>query len=68
MILDELEETIDRLRREEGFATIIVEQRAEDALRLSDQAIVLDRGRILMAGAAADLMDNLEEMQKWIAV
>lgn len=68
MILDELEETIDRLRREEGFATIIVEQRAEDALRLSNQAIVLDRGRIVMAGAAADLMDNLEEMQKWIAV
>jgi len=68
VILDELEETIDRLRREEGFATIIVEQRAEDALRLSDQAIVLDRGRIVMAGAAADLMDNLEEMQKWIAV
>ncbi|WP_417674392.1 hypothetical protein [Pseudodonghicola sp.] len=68
MILDELEETIDRLRREEGFATIIVEQQAEDALRLSDQAIVLDRGRIVMAGAATDLMDNLEEMQKWIAV
>jgi hypothetical protein len=29
---------------------------------------VLDRGRIVMAGAAADRMDNLEEMQKWIAV
>jgi len=68
VIVDELEETIDRLRREEGFATIIVEQRAEDALRLSDQAIVLDRGRIVLAGSAAELMDNLEEVQKWIAV
>ena len=68
VIVDELEETIDRLRREEGFATIIVEQRAEDALRLSDEAIVLDRGRIVLAGKAAELMDNLEEVQKWIAV
>jgi len=68
VIVDELEETIDQLRREEGFATIIVEQRAEDALRLSDQAIVLDRGRIVLAGSAAELMDNLEEVQKWIAV
>lgn len=68
VIVDELEETIDRLRREEGFATIIVEQRAEDALRLSDEAIVLDRGRIVLAGKAAELLDNLEEVQKWIAV
>lgn len=68
VIVDELEETIDRLRREEGFATIIVEQRAEDALRLSDEAIVLDRGRIVLSGSSSELQENLDEVQKWIAV
>ncbi len=33
-----------------GFAIAIVEQHAEDVLRLSDRAIVLDRGRIVLAG------------------
>ena len=68
VIVEELEATIARLRREEGFATVIVEQRAEDALRLSDDAIVLDRGRIVEAGPAAHLLADISAVQKWIAV
>jgi branched-chain amino acid transport system ATP-binding protein len=68
VIVEELEATLARLRREEGFATVLVEQRAEDALRLSDRAIVLDRGRIVESGAAAPLLADLSIVQKWIAV
>ncbi len=68
VIVEELEATIGRLRREEGFATILVEQRAEDALRLSDDAIVLDRGRIVESGPAACLLDDISTVQKWISV
>jgi branched-chain amino acid transport system ATP-binding protein len=68
VIVEELEATLARLRREEGFATVIVEQRAEDALRLSDRAIVLDRGRIVASGQASELLADIGAVQKWIAV
>ena len=68
VIVEELEATLVRLRRDEGFATIIVEQRAEDALRLSDRAIVLDRGRIVLAGGSAELLADFGRVQQWIAV
>ena len=68
VIVEELEATLARLRHEEGFATVLVEQRAEDALRLSDQAIVLDRGRIVESGAACELLVDIATVQKWIAV
>jgi branched-chain amino acid transport system ATP-binding protein len=68
VIVEELEGTLARLRREEGFATVLVEQRAEDALRLSDQAIVLDRGRIVASDSAAAMLDDLPAVQKLIAV
>jgi branched-chain amino acid transport system ATP-binding protein len=68
VIVEELEETLQRLRREEGFATIIVEQRAEDALRLSDRAIVLDRGRVVLEGSSQELLADFGRVQEWIAV
>ena len=49
--------TIGRLR-DEGVAAIVVEQNAEIALSVADQAAVLDRGRIAWAGAAAELRDD----------
>ena len=68
VIVEELEDTIQRLRAERGFATVIVEQHAEDALKLSDRAIVLDRGKIVLAGASQDLLADFDQVQKWIAV
>ncbi|ROR23073.1 amino acid/amide ABC transporter ATP-binding protein 2 (HAAT family) [Comamonas sp. BIGb0124] len=68
VIVQELEATLDHLRRHEGFATIIVEQRAEDALRLSDEAAVLDRGRIVEQGPAGHLLQDFDRVKKWIAV
>ncbi len=49
--------TIRRLR-EEGVASLIVEQNAEVALSVADQAAVIDRGRIAWAGDAATLRDD----------
>ena len=67
-IVDELEDTICRLRRDFGFAFIIVEQHAEDVLRLSDRAIVLDRGRIVLEGSSKELLADFDRVQTWIAL
>jgi branched-chain amino acid transport system ATP-binding protein len=68
IIVEELEATIRRLRSELGLACIIVEQHAEDALRLSDRAIVLDRGRIVLEGDAAALLADFDRVRPHIAL
>jgi branched-chain amino acid transport system ATP-binding protein len=68
VIVEELEATLVRLRRSSGFAVIIVEQRAEDVLRLSDRAIVIDRGRIVLQGESAKLLADFGQVQQWLSV
>ena len=53
IVLDVLA-TISRLR-DEGIASIIVEQNADVALSVADRVIVLDNGRVAWAGSAAVL-------------
>ena len=59
-VIEELETTFRKLRAE-GLATILVEQRTEDALRLSDRAIALE-------GAASDLLADFARAQSHISV
>jgi branched-chain amino acid transport system ATP-binding protein len=68
VIVDELEDTMLLLRQRYGFAIAIVEQHAEEVLRLSDRAIVLDRGRIVLQDSAAALLADFDRVRKWIAV
>lgn len=68
VIVDELEDTLTRLRQKFGFAVVLVEQRAEEVLRLSDRAIVLDRGRIVLQGVSHALLADFGKVQTWIAV
>jgi branched-chain amino acid transport system ATP-binding protein len=39
-----------------GAAVLVVEQRARQALAISDRAYVLDQGRVALSGTAADLL------------
>jgi branched-chain amino acid transport system ATP-binding protein len=68
VIVEELEATLHTLRREHKFAIAIVEQHAEDALRLSDRAIVLDRGQIVLEDRAQALLDDFDRVRAWITV
>lgn len=68
VIVEELEETLMNLRRQSGFAVIIVEQHAKEVLRLSDRAIVLDRGRIVLQGKSAELLADFEQVHRWLSV
>jgi branched-chain amino acid transport system ATP-binding protein len=49
--------TIRRLKSE-GVASLVVEQNAEIALSVADRAAILDRGRIVWSGPAAQLRDD----------
>lgn len=47
-----------RTIRDEGLSILIVEQNARAALRIADRAAVMDDGRVVLAGAAAELVDD----------
>ncbi len=68
VIVEELEESIRRLRHDYGFAVILVEQHAEDALRLSDKAIVLDRGKIIRQDRSRALLADFDTLRPLISV
>ncbi len=47
--------TLRRLRDEQGLTVVLVEQNARSALSVADTAIVLNLGRVVVQGAAAEL-------------
>jgi branched-chain amino acid transport system ATP-binding protein len=57
VIVDALLAGLDRLKREDDLALLLVEQHARLALELGQDAIVLDRGMIVFAGASRELLD-----------
>lgn len=44
--------------KESGVAVLLVEQRARQALAISDRGYIMDGGRVVLAGAAEDLLSD----------
>jgi branched-chain amino acid transport system ATP-binding protein len=58
IIVQQLAAQLTRLNAERGLALLLVEQSARLALSLCDRAYVLETGRVVAQGAAADLLDS----------
>lgn len=58
IIVVALLDALQRLIRDESFTVILVEQSAKLALEVTQQALVLDRGRIAYHGASEVLLDD----------
>ena len=63
-----VEELVAALRNVEGMAMLLVEQHAEIALSLTQQALVIERGRIAHAGASAALLQNEALLERYVGV
>src|SRR4029079_17180637 len=66
-IVGDVLSTIVRMK-EEGIASLVVEQNAEIALSVADHAAVIDRGRIVWTGEAATLRDDRALRQRLLGV
>jgi branched-chain amino acid transport system ATP-binding protein len=55
MLVEELFGILDRLNRSDGVSMLLVEQNAVIALELADHAYLIETGRLVMAGPAADV-------------
>ena len=67
MIVQEIERILESIR-ELGMTTIIVEQNAVAALKLSDRAVILDMGKVVFDGIAQEVLDNNELREEYLAI
>jgi branched-chain amino acid transport system ATP-binding protein len=51
------------LAREEGLSMIVVEQKAHMILPFTDDAIILDRGSVVHAGASSALLADATALE-----
>ncbi len=68
IIVQELLKAIARITRDEGLSAIIVEQHPQAILAISHQAVVLDQGRVIHSGPAADLQAKPELLDQLLGV
>lgn len=65
-IVQQIGETVTRLRKEAGITVLLVEQKLGFARKMADKFTILDRGRTVATGAMSDLDDTL--VQRYLAV
>ncbi len=68
IIVEELAGAIRRMAADEGTAFILVEQRAEVALSLTRDAIVLERGSIVHRARSQDLLGDHATLDRLIGL
>ena len=68
IVVEALFEALAKIRDETGVTMIMVEQKAELALSFTQDAIVLDRGRIVYRGTSAAIKSDEEMQHRLLAV
>ncbi len=67
LLVHEMFELFVRMKRD-GTTILLVEQNVERALQISDRAVILDQGRIVHQGDAAELLADREIQERYCAV
>jgi branched-chain amino acid transport system ATP-binding protein len=68
IIVEELLAVLRRLVREEGLAALIVEQHAQKVLRVTDRAIILERGSVVHEGLSTTLRADGALLERYLGV
>lgn len=67
LVVAEIFALVARIRAE-GTAVLLVEQNARQALRIADRAYVLEIGRVVMAGPAAELAESPDVRRAYLGL
>jgi branched-chain amino acid transport system ATP-binding protein len=68
VVIESLVEALERIQRESKLTMLLVEQKAELALSLTQEAVILDRGQIVYRGASAALKADEQTQAKLLGV
>ena len=68
VVVDSLLDALQALRRDGGPSMLVVEQHARLALDLAEHAVVLERGRVRLAGSREALLARWTEVEGMLAI
>ena len=68
IIVDELSDALQRMIKDEGTAVILIEQHAEVALTLTQDAVVMERGVIVHRAPSAELLNDAATLDRLIGL
>ncbi|KIZ34236.1 MULTISPECIES: ABC transporter ATP-binding protein [Rhodopseudomonas] len=66
-LVSEIFQAVKKIR-DAGMTVLIVEQRMAECLEIADRAYILQTGRVLMQGTAAELMDNPDVRKAYLGL
>jgi len=66
-LVDEIFAAVKRIR-DAGMTVLIVEQRMAECLEIADRAYILQTGRVLMQGAAGDIMGSPDVRKAYLGL
>ncbi len=64
----ELLRSIARIVRDDGLSAIIVEQNPRLVLPITQRALVLDRGAVVLEAASAELLADRTRLDRWLGI
>ena len=68
IIVEELTAAVAKMARDEGIALVLVEQHAEVALGLTQDAIVIERGMIAHQAPSAELSNDQKTLERYLGL
>jgi branched-chain amino acid transport system ATP-binding protein len=68
IIVEELLKVLKRLFREERLAGILIEQHARKILEITDDAVVLERGRVVLSAPSAELIAHPDRLERHLGL
>jgi branched-chain amino acid transport system ATP-binding protein len=67
-LVEEIYENVERLNRDEGVTFLLAEQNTNIALRHADHGYILENGRVVLEGKAAELRENTDVKEFYLGI
>jgi branched-chain amino acid transport system ATP-binding protein len=67
-LVEEIYEIVERLNREEAVTFLLAEQNTNIALRYADHGYILENGRVVLEGEAAELRENTDVKEFYLGI
>jgi len=68
ILVDQVFESLERLREERGLSILLIEQNAFKALGISQRAYIMETGRIALEGRSEDLLESEEVKKAYLGI
>ena len=67
-LVEEIFENVERLNKDEGVTFLLAEQNTNIALRYADHGCILENGRVVLDGSAAELRENTDVKEFYLGI